>query len=120
VFSDPEGEKLSFLQRAAAEGYSVILFFIGVASADVSEVRVLQRVASGGHDVPPDKVHSRFPRALANLQRATRALPHVVVYDNSNPGAPFQLVALFTDGQLVTSHPPIPGWARALLKPHSS
>ena len=51
VFSDPEGDKLGFLRDAAAAGYTVVLCFIGISGADVSEQRVAMRVTQGyGND----------------------------------------------------------------------
>ena len=69
VFSDPVGDKLSFLKNAAQQGYSVVLCFIGIADADRSEERVSMRVSQGGHDVPNDKLTARFPRTMTNLKK---------------------------------------------------
>ena len=70
VFSDPVGEKLAFLKDAVARGYTVILCFIGISGPEVSEQRVAMRVSQGGHEVPSEKLVSRYPRTLANLQAA--------------------------------------------------
>lgn len=115
VFSDPEGDKLAFLQDAARRDYTVILCFIGVSSASVSEERVAMRVSQGGHDVPSDKLATRFPRALANLRAALRQLPHVRVFDNDDLRAPFRWVALAENGRVIQLHPPVPQWLRPLL-----
>ena len=81
VFSDPVGDKRQFLRDAAQAGYTVVLCFIGVSSADVSEERVAMRVTQGGHDVPTEKLASRFPRTLADLMAAVQELPCVLVFD---------------------------------------
>jgi len=98
VFSDPVGHKLTFLQDAVNAGYTVVLCFIGVESAEQSGERVAMRVAQGGHDVPDDKVQSRFLRTIANLRQAIRKLPHVLVFDNSDLRQPFRLVATYRNG----------------------
>src|SRR6266478_671554 len=36
VFSDPVGDKLSFLKEAIEKGYTVMLCFIGVSGPDIS------------------------------------------------------------------------------------
>ena len=111
VFSDPVGDKVEFLRRAATEkGYIVVVCFIGVASADVSRERVAMRVLQGGHDVPDEKLAARFARTTANLTRAIRALPHVLVYDNDDLARPFRRVAEFRDGKPGSIRPPLPGW----------
>ena len=70
VFSDPAGDKLAFLKAAAQSGYSVILCFIGLKNPQTSEERVAMRVSQGGHDVPTEKLKSRFPRTMTNLKAA--------------------------------------------------
>jgi len=117
VFSDPAGEKLAFLRNAVTKGYAVVLVFIGLADAEQSEARVAQRVATGGHDVPTEKLTARFPRTLENLRRALRELPYVVMYDNSDTTRPFEPVAVFVDGSRVSVGERVPTWARALVKP---
>ena len=114
VFSDPAGEKLGFLKDAAASGYTVLLCFIGLASPALSEERVAMRVSQGGHDVPGDKLKSRFPRTLANLKAAVRELPHVLIYDNSDLSHPYRRVAEFEAGKII-DRSDIPRWLRAIL-----
>ena len=75
VFSDPAGDKLNFLKEAVAAGYAVVLCFIGLEDAALSEERVAMRVSQGGHDVPTEKLKSRFPRTLRNLKAAIGGLP---------------------------------------------
>jgi predicted ABC-type ATPase len=116
VFSDPARDKLAFLKEAVASGYKVVLIYIGIAGPHVSEERVAMRVSQGGHDVPTEKLKSRFPRTLANLKAAIRELPHVLVFDNDDLHRPFRRVATFGRGQLVQSAPPIPRWFKPLLK----
>lgn len=115
VFSDPAGDKLSFLTDAAAAGYTVLLCFIGTSGPEVSEERVAMRVTQGGHDVPSEKLLSRYPRILANLRAALRQLPHVWVFDNEDLRKPFRLVAVCEAGRLVEVNRPTPGWLRPLL-----
>jgi predicted ABC-type ATPase len=110
VFSDPVGDKLEFLQRAAKAGYNVILCFVGISDSETSDERVAVRVAEGGHDVPSDKIYARFPRVMANLQRALTALPNVWVFDNDDYDRPYRLVAVYESGKQVRRHPPVPKW----------
>ena len=85
VLSDPEGEKIDFLRRAAEErSCAVLLCFIGIDSVATSNERVFIRVTEGGHDVPENKLLARFPRTMANLARAVRVLPRIYVFDNSD------------------------------------
>ena len=74
VFSDPVGERIMFLEEAVRCGYVVVLCYIGLSGPDQSAERVAMRVSQGGHDVPDDKLWSRFPRTLDNLQAAICAI----------------------------------------------
>jgi predicted ABC-type ATPase len=112
VFSDPVGDKLAFLKRARDSGYNVVLCFIGLANAALSESRVAMRVSQGGHDVPTEKLLARFPRTLANLRKAIRQLPRVIVFDNSDMHKPFRLTAAFENSELVSSKALMPSWLR--------
>ncbi len=117
VFSDPVGDKLTFLKEAARSGYTVVLCFIGLSGADISEERVAMRVSQGGHDVPSEKLVSRYPRTLANLKTALRELPHVLVFDSDDLRTPFRRVAVFEAGRSVWTVKPLPNWLAALLRP---
>lgn len=117
VFSDPVGDKLALLQQAITAGYTVVLCFIGISGPEVSEERVAMRVSQGGHDVPTEKLIARFPRTLANLAAAIRALPHVWIFDNDDLRAPFRQVAVFEMGRPVRLNPPVPGWLQPLFRP---
>lgn len=115
VFSDPVGDKLTFLKEAAKKGYTIMLCFIGISGPEVSEERVAMRVSQGGHDVPSEKLLTRFPRILANLKAAIHDLPHVWIFDNDDLRTPFRQVAVFENARLVTLHKPVPKWLTPLL-----
>ncbi len=115
VLSDPVGDKVDFMQRAQQEGYTVVLCFIGVSGPEVSEQRVSMRVLQGGHDVPNEKLVSRYPRTLVNLQRAIGKLNHVWVFDNDDLREPYRKVAVFEHGNLVVQEGAVPAWLRPVL-----
>jgi predicted ABC-type ATPase len=114
VFSDPKGDKVAFLREVAAAGVTVLLCFIGLPSAALSEERVAMRVMQGGHDVPWDKLAARFPRVLENLARALRELPNVIIYDNSDLGRPYRKLLELREGVLVMKGAALPDWLPTL------
>jgi predicted ABC-type ATPase len=116
VFSDPVGDKLAFLRSAVRAGYQVVLCFIGIASPETSDQRVAMRVSQGGHDVPLEKLVTRFPRTLANLKAAIPALPQVIIFDNEDLNYPFKRVAVFENGKAAFLAKPPPLWLVALLQ----
>jgi predicted ABC-type ATPase len=109
VFSDPADDKISFLRDAASAGYTVALCFFGISGAKVSEERVAMRVTQGGHDVPTEKLESRYPRTMANLKTALREIPYVWIFDNDDLRSPYRLVAVYEHGPIAL-HKPIPRW----------
>lgn len=113
VFSDPVGAKLGLLRDAAKGGYDVHLIYIGIASPLLSEGRVMQRVAEGGHDVPPDRLARRYRQSLQNLRSAMAFVPDVTVYDNTSDVNPYQLVLSVRQGKRVFVANPMPRWARS-------
>jgi predicted ABC-type ATPase len=114
VFSDPAGDKLAFLTQAEEAGYTVILVFIGISNSTISEERVGMRTLQGGHDVPLDKLRTRFPRTLANLSAAIRAVQNVFVYDNSDLDDPYRQLAIFSKGELIWRRDKLPRWFASL------
>jgi len=115
VFSDPVGDKIGFLQRATEAGYNVIVCFIGVSNPAVSEERVAMRVSQGGHDVPTEKLASRFPRTLENLRKSIRTLPHVFVFDNNDLSDPYRRGAIFHNGKGDFLSDSLPVWMQEVL-----
>lgn len=114
VFSDPVGAKVGLLESARRRGFAVFLVFVGLDSPTLSVARVKQRVEQGGHDIPDDKLHARYPRTLANLRAAVAAVDEAFLFDNSSSDAPYRLVAVYAGGALVSQYPPLPVWTRGL------
>lgn len=86
----PDGRRLSKIddirdmQRA---GYFVLLFFVGLTSADLSVLRVATRVQQNGHDVPQDKLMSRFRRTQWAIEAAATVADAAILVDNSRTAA---------------------------------
>jgi predicted ABC-type ATPase len=116
VFSDPGGVKLRMLQDARDAGYEVIVIYIGIASARLSELRVEQRIARGGHDVPREKIASRYKRSLANLAAAIPIANVVHIYDNSSAHDLYRRIAQIEDGVLTfRAKGRLPTWCRGVI-----
>jgi len=114
VFSDAAGAKIAFLRDAQARGYAVVLVFVGLESPELCSARVSQRVAAGGHDVPDEKIRSRYPRTLENLRAALEFADGAYLFDNSACDHPYRLVATYRAGRVDNRNPPVPHWAEAL------
>ncbi len=115
VFSDPVGAKIQFMRDAIAMGYSVTLIYIGLSGPDLSEARVIQRVAGGGHDVPSERLPRRYAQSLLNLRAALEFVPNVRIFDNSSDEEPFRLVYERDAGRAGNRVNPLPRWLAKVL-----
>jgi predicted ABC-type ATPase len=73
-------ELIVTLQKA---GYAVALLFVGLASSELSILRVATRKALGGHDVPEEKLRQRFPRTQEAIRLAAPVADMTLMFDNS-------------------------------------
>jgi len=64
--------KVDLVTTAAAAGYDVVLHVVMIPLA-LSGPRIVARVAAGGHDVPADKLTSRYERLWPHVLRAARS-----------------------------------------------
>jgi len=115
VFSDPVGAKLQFLRDALTAEFRVTLLFIGISSAQLSGARVSQRVRSGGHDVPPERLERRFRQSLENLRLALEFVPEIHVYDNSSSETPYRLVLSVRAAKIEFIADPLPAWLKPII-----
>ena len=115
VFSDPVGAKLQFLRDTISAGYRVTLYFIALSSAQLSGARVSQRVRSGGHDVPPERLERRFRQSLENLRQALAFVPEAYVFDNSSFETPYRLVLSVCQGKTEFVADPLPARLQSVM-----
>lgn len=81
VFS--HSSKLDIMRKAKQQGYKVYLYFVATNSADINIDRVAIRVKQGGHNVPKDKIVSRYSRSLEQLFEAAQICHQCFFFDNS-------------------------------------
>ena len=106
VMSSPD--KVEFLRHAKANGFRIYLYFVATEDPEINVSRVANRVRAGGHDVPHDKILSRYERSLELLSDALRVANRAYVFDN--PGPHLQWLAEFENGSLMgqkTASPPL-------------
>ncbi len=74
---------LELLRQAKEQGYEIHAVFVLTSDPGINVERVKSRVKAGGHDVPEEKIISRYKRSLQNLSRLVRIADHTRVIDNS-------------------------------------
>lgn len=108
VFST--AEKLDFVKRAKQHGYFVRLFFISTTSPTINASRVARRMLEGGHQVPIEKIISRYTRSMANLHAVIPLADRVYIYDNSIEDVFARLIVRTQDGTLRKVYDSVPTW----------
>ena len=74
---------LKLLQEAKEQGYEIHAVFVLTNDPYINVERVKYRTKAGGHDVPEEKIISRYERSLRNLSKLVRIADHTRVIDNS-------------------------------------
>jgi len=114
VLSAPD--KVSFIQKAKQNGYFIRLFFIGTDTPQINAARIAYRVMTGGHDVPINKIISRYYKSIANCSLLVPVVDRLYVYDNSVDNALPQLLFRTSDGKLIKQYVPINDWAGIIYR----
>ncbi|MBW6520849.1 MAG: zeta toxin family protein [Desulfoarculaceae bacterium] len=58
---------LRLIHRLKQQGWQVELIYLALPSVEMSKLRVAERVAHGGHNIPSKDIERRFARSLRNL-----------------------------------------------------
>lgn len=115
VMSHPS--KIAELQRAKTAGYQVTIHLIATEDPTVNEARVGARVEAGGHDVPRDRIRSRYERTLALAPVAIGYADRALVFDNTqlgDTGRGLAVHATLTGNRLVYDVPSPAKWVQTL------
>ncbi len=85
VLSSPRN--LELLKNAKMSGYRIEVVFVLTADPQINVSRVARRVKNGGHDVPKDKIISRYHKSLNNISKMLQIADIMWVVDNSTEKA---------------------------------
>ncbi|MBQ3005346.1 MAG: zeta toxin family protein [Clostridia bacterium] len=96
VLSSPRNVEL--LKNAKVSGYQIEVVFVLTANPQINVLRVAERVKNGGHDVPKDKIVSRYYKSLDNLSKLLKISDVMWVVDNSTDKA--ELIIYSKNGKI--------------------
>ncbi len=118
VFSHESKNQL--IDDAQKAGFKVILNHVHVDSPELAYMRVQNRVQKGGHNVPKEKVFSRYERTVVNIQKASIAADQTYVWDNSqgqdHTGVIHRFVMMMKNGEITKLSSQLPTWAINLYR----
>lgn len=80
----------TLLKTAAAKGFEVRIWYVGLASPEHHLARVKARVRKGGHDIPEADIRRRFDQSRLQLIELLPHLAELRLYDNSDEADPHQ------------------------------
>ncbi|MGV0741421.1 AAA family ATPase [Mycolicibacterium sp. XJ870] len=110
------------LALAAAEGFEVRIWYVGLASPELHLERVRHRVSIGGHDIPEAAIRRRWRHSRQNLVQLLPVLTELRVYDNSAPAsadqAPLPVLVLHVMRGEIVGPPNLsatPAWAKPIV-----
>ena len=75
--------KLEIANYAKNKGYKIIAVYVKTNDVNININRVAKRVSQGGHNVPEDKIISRFNRVIENVKKLKNISDEFYEFDNS-------------------------------------
>ncbi len=109
-------DKIDFILRAKDAGYFIRLFFVSTDHPAINASRIARRVMEGGHDVPIQKIISRFSKSIDNCCLVSNSVDRLYVYDNSLEYEDPKLLFRANEGKLTKIYSEVNNWAQSILQ----
>ncbi len=74
---------LNLLKKAKNKGYFIRCIYVLTSDYKINMVRVNMRESMGGHNVPKDKIKSRFEKSISRIPKLLEICDIVHIYDNT-------------------------------------
>ncbi len=84
-----ERGKVDLLRKAQRLDFRTYMYYVATEDPEINVSRVQLRVAQGGHDVPEEKIISRYYRSLGLVRNAIRYTDRAYFFDTSEPTSLF-------------------------------
>jgi len=76
---------LKYFKFLKEKGYKISIFFLWIPSSQLAIVRVKDRVAQGGHNVPVEDIKRRFERSVVRFFKEYRSFADKwILFDNAD------------------------------------
>lgn len=103
---------LKHMQIAKENGYSIVMYYIGLLDVQMHIDRVASRVEQGGHWIAEEDIRFRYGQSLKNLRPALSIADQIIIIDNTYKPS---IVAEIINGSLIYCVKSIPDWSRPVL-----
>lgn len=109
--------KVDFLKRAMEAGYFIRMFFICTDNPTINAARIAKRVMEGGHDVPIQKIISRYEKAILNAIQVIKFADRAYFYDNSIDDQNAQILFRTINGKFAKQYvDALPEWTESIIE----
>ena len=71
------------VKQAKEAGYTILLRYVGVETAEIAKERVRKRIESGGHGISDETIERRFVTSQENFLKIYPLCNEVIIYDNT-------------------------------------
>jgi len=82
VFS--HDSKIKEIEIAKKTNFKIYFYFISTSDPSINFQRIRNRVETGGHDVPSEKINDRYYRTMNNLYNAFKLSDRAYLFDNTS------------------------------------
>jgi len=98
------------MRDAKKRGFKSYLYFVCTVDPSINISRVANRVAAGGHDVPQDKIISRYTASLQLLADIIPLIHRGFFFDNSGAESAQLVGEIGISGDFITTAEVMPWW----------
>lgn len=74
---------MDIIRKAHRNGYFIKCIFVLTLSPKLNALRIKARVEQGGHNVPEEKIYSRYDKSLSNIKELVKICDILHIYDNT-------------------------------------
>lgn len=75
--------KLDLIKLAKDKGFKIAIIYVATYNPDINIARVQKRAKQGGHNIPKEKIISRYHRCLQNVESAKPLADKFIEINNS-------------------------------------
>lgn len=102
-------DKIDVLKASRAKGFKNYLYYIATDDPAINVQRVHNRVKTGGHPVPEEKIRQRYDRSLDLLLKAIKLAERAFIFDNSGT-QDIWLAEVTPNGDIQLKEENLPDW----------
>ncbi|MDQ6417919.1 zeta toxin family protein [Paenibacillus sp. LHD-117] len=108
------GNVIRQMREAKANGFEIIMFYVGLGDVRLNIERVAARVRNGGHHIETEDILRRHQTSINNLLDHLELINHLIVIDNSGAGGEIVVEADWT--QIKHYADVLPEWVQLITQ----